>query len=155
MVLFCETIEHMLMNPLAALREIHRVLRRDGVLILTTPNVARLGNVLTMVEGGNIYDPYSGYGPYGRHNREYTRHELHRLLDFAGFEIEYSHTADGHSWDPTSQRCYPAVARLVEFRRHDLGQYLFVRARAARPPQNHMPSFLYRSWPQSEIIPYT
>ena len=78
-VLFCEIIEHLLMNPLHALREIHRVLEPGGLLVLTTPNVARLGNVLRWSRGDNIYDPYSGFGPYGRHNREYTLHELDRL----------------------------------------------------------------------------
>ena len=99
-VLFCETIEHLLMDPMAALREIHRVLKFDGVLILTTPNVARLNNVLSLVEGDNLYDPYSGYGPYGRHNREYTLHELEMLLGFAGFDVERHMTADGHLWAP-------------------------------------------------------
>jgi SAM-dependent methyltransferase len=69
-VLFCEIIEHLLMDPLHALAEINRVLRPDGRLVVTTPNVARLGNVLAMSSGGNLYDPYSGFGPYGRHNRE-------------------------------------------------------------------------------------
>ena len=131
-VLFCEMIEHLLMDPLATLRQIHRVLKPNGVLILTTPNVSRVDNVLRLLHGANIYDPYSGFGPYGRHNREYTRHELHRLLEFAGFEIETSMTADGHPSDATKWELYDQAAPLIEFRKPDLGHYLYVRARATR-----------------------
>jgi SAM-dependent methyltransferase len=153
-VLFCEMLEHLLMDPMAALRQIHRVLKPDGVLVLTTPNVCRLANVLAMVNGANIYDPYSGYGPYGRHNREYNRHELHRLLDFAGFDVDYSLTADGHPSDAATWPRREGIASLVQFRREDLGHYLFVRARASHQPREGLPSFLYRSWPEGKIAEY-
>src|SRR3989440_9270321 len=55
-----------------------------------------LENVCRLIAGENIYDPYSGYGPYGRHNREYNRDELAKLLVFAGFEIEVLFSADVH-----------------------------------------------------------
>jgi len=153
-VLFCEIIEHLTMNPLAALREIHRILKPGGVLVLSTPNVCRLGNVYAMVDGANIYDPYSGYGPYGRHNREYTRHELHRLLTFAGYEVESSFTADGHPNDTTSHPQDAKIDELIEFRLDDLGKYIFVRARASDPPASGLPGFLYRSWPPGEIVDF-
>ena len=95
-VLCCEIIEHLTVDPLAALREVQRVLQPGGVLILTTPNVNRLENVVRMVAGVNVYDPYSGYGPYGRHNREYNKHEVHQLLTYLGFEIDYAESADVH-----------------------------------------------------------
>lgn len=81
-VLFCEIIEHLLMDPVSVLLEIKRVLKPDGVLILTTPNVNKLDNILKITSGSNIYGYYSGHGPYGRHNREYTTNELKTLLDY-------------------------------------------------------------------------
>jgi SAM-dependent methyltransferase len=147
-------LEHMLMDPMHTLRQIHRVLKPNGIMVLTTPNVARLNNVMALVNGANIYDPYSGFGPYGRHNREYTRHELHRLLDFAGFEVEYSFTADGHPTDNSHWPQFAETTPLVQYRQGDLGHYLMVRARAVREPREGLPSFLYRSRPVGEIVDF-
>jgi len=53
-VLFCELIEHMQMDPIYALMEMKRVLKPNGVLILTTPNANRLENIIRMISGSNI-----------------------------------------------------------------------------------------------------
>ena len=151
-VLFCEVIEHLQTDPVAALLEIRRILRSDGHLVLTTPNVARLENVARILAGANIYDPYSGYGAYGRHNREFTRHELHRLLTYCGFESIESFTADVHDHNAEGFFRVGAFAPLVERRSPDLGQYLFVKAVAGTgPPVDRRPSFLYRSLPEGVI----
>ncbi len=167
-VLFCEIIEHLTVDPLAALREIKRVLRSDGVLVLTTPNVNRLENVVKMITGGNIYDPYSAYGAYGRHNREYNKHELHLLLTYLGFDVERLESADVQDnsthdqmdWGrlapmtrPASQTDWRGLVPLLRARERDLGQYLFVRARNKRPGRVRRPEFLFRSYPAQDVEP--
>jgi SAM-dependent methyltransferase len=148
--LCCEILEHLQHDPMAALREIHRVLRPGAALIVTTPNVARLENVARLLAGENIYDPYSGYGPYGRHNREYTMSELRQLLEHAGFAPEAAFSADVHAniagWFTPLAQCRALLERSA-----DLGQYLFVRARKDRPPRATKPACLYRSYPPAEL----
>jgi SAM-dependent methyltransferase len=150
-ILFCEILEHLLMNPLHCLREINRCLKPNGILITTTPNVARLGNVFAIIDGASIYDPYSGFGPYGRHNREYSLTELNKLLEFAGFKSTKSFTANSHADDLSLRSGYDKICQLVTHRPNDLGQYLFTKATKVGEPKRGLPAFLYRSWPEEEM----
>lgn len=153
-VIFCEVLEHMTHDPHKALLELKRVLKPGGTMILTTPNAARLENVIRFVEGQNIYDPYSGYGPYGRHNREYTRHELHLLMAHCGFDVEVSYTGNVYpdlSLGGTSSSTLNAILAQTKGREHDLGQYLFTRWRNAKEANQKLPSWLFRSYPAERM----
>jgi GT2 family glycosyltransferase/SAM-dependent methyltransferase len=150
-VLFCEIIEHLTSDPLVALHEIKRVLKPEGVLVLTTPNVNRLENVAKMIEGVNIYDPYSGYGAYGRHNREYNKSELRQLLTYLGFDVDYLESADVQDRMAGRSPGWGRIGRLVKHREHDLGQYLFARARNTRPAGEKRPKFLFTSYAPEEL----
>lgn len=152
-VIFAEIIEHLLNDPCKVLREIKRVLKPNGTLILTTPNVARLENVAKMIAGENIYDPYSGYGPYGRHNREYNRHELVQLLRFEGYEPTDCFTADVHANNAQAFCNIEKIAPMLRFREHDLGQYIFIKAVSRSGQQStKRPAWLYRSYPEGSLV---
>jgi glycosyltransferase involved in cell wall biosynthesis/SAM-dependent methyltransferase len=149
-VLFCEIIEHLLSDPVHALLEIRRVLKPGGTLVLTTPNAVRLDNVRKIIGGENVYDPYSGYGPYGRHNREYTQEDLFNLLSVNGFTVGTMFTADVNPGHTSSSVPLERIAPLVRHRQTDLGQYIFCQSTVNQvskklPPVR--PGWLYRSMP--------
>jgi SAM-dependent methyltransferase len=90
-VAMCATFEHLRVDPAHALEEVRRVLQPDGVFYLTTPNLYRLGNVVSFALGrGLAFDPVHEYGKlrtvgHMGHVREYTASEIRRFLAWAGF----------------------------------------------------------------------
>jgi hypothetical protein len=133
-VVCCEILEHLLINPSHMFYEAHRALVPGGTLLVSTPNVARWENVLRLAAGLNIYDRYHGNGVYGRHNREYTLDEVRELLQACGFAVERGVTRD----------VYPsAFAPGHAPDGPDRGDTLFVRARASAPARQGCPGSLY------------
>jgi SAM-dependent methyltransferase len=138
-VLFCEVLEHLYVDPLFALREIHRVLARDGQFLLTTPNVARPANVRRLRQHMSIYDPYSRHGPHGRHNREYSSDELFEMLEGSGFVVRQYLTRPVHDVGEPDSDWFAAADDLGD------GDYHFVLCgRTARPDGPCRPAWLYR-----------
>lgn len=151
-VMLCEVLEHFTNDPVKVICEIRRVLTDNGTLILSTPNVARLENICRLVAGQNIYDPFSGYGPYGRHNREYTLTELRQLLEGIGFTVETIFTSDVHKNQADFFYDTQALKTILAQRDDDLGHYIFVKA-IKRPGSTpaRKPRWLYRSYPETEF----
>jgi SAM-dependent methyltransferase len=100
LVLLGEVFEHVLNHPMGLLREIHRILSRQGILILTTPNPSTLANAARI-----IFDRYSLWGTndfIGKpkivgnqiidagdiHYREYRAEEVAWALNEAGFFVD-------------------------------------------------------------------
>jgi SAM-dependent methyltransferase len=94
----CQVLEHFSHSPLPALAEMSRVLKTGGTIELDVPNVACWRNRWRLVRGKHITYSYrenylfarplshKGFSFYPwRHNREFTRAELHQLLAESGF----------------------------------------------------------------------
>jgi SAM-dependent methyltransferase len=131
-VLFSELIEHMGVNPVRSLAEIHRVLRPQGLVIVTTPNALSLERFASFVRGErqmvDRYSPLFGYG--ARHNREYHPRELRGLLEETGFSVEEMITRDLLTKSPferLQRSIWKPLLRLYS----DIGrdEHIFMRAR--------------------------
>jgi len=94
-VLCCELIEHLAGDVRHMLAEARRVVRDDGLLLLTTPNHASLAHRWALARGRSVYPAlddadypfYAGAGVRNpmRHTREFTAGEVAALLGQAGF----------------------------------------------------------------------
>lgn len=92
LVFALEIIEH-LTSPFHLLAEACRILEPGGCLVITTPNVTRIGNVMKLLAGRTLNDRLAppGYDnpedEWRPHAREYAMHELAEMLRSSGFEI--------------------------------------------------------------------
>jgi SAM-dependent methyltransferase len=131
-VLFGELIEHLAINPVWALAEIHRVLKPDGRLVVTTPNALCIERLENLVTGWrpdvDRYNPVFGYG--ARHNREFAAWELRLLLEETGFDVETTIVRD-LSNTTIGERVRRALLRVLlrPFSRISRGSHIFLRAR--------------------------
>ena len=145
LVLFCEIIEHLTMDPVHPLVQINRILRQGGHMIITTPNVLRHDNLLKLIRGSNIHDHYSGYGPYGRHNREYTLRELRELVEAHGFRVErlYTKVTGAINMTGLSIKRFRGLIQLLTTRNR--GSNIFMLATKVADAEAVYPGWLYKS----------
>ncbi len=124
-VLLLETLEHFNFNPLPVLQEIYRVLRPGGCLILTTPNLFRLGNKIRILFNRHI--SVSVEEPAGGHWREYSLLELKKLIESAGFK---NFTISYFNYKiPTDSHFTKLIKKVLTFLFPSLDGNLLVKAR--------------------------
>lgn len=98
-VLFTDVIEHLSISVSFPLSETFRVLKKNGILLLSTPNVLSLINTLKIsLFRENIYAGINTFykGPvfvdgqpiFDRHNRLFSLNEVTDLLRFIGYKVE-------------------------------------------------------------------
>jgi ubiquinone/menaquinone biosynthesis C-methylase UbiE len=140
-VLCCEVIEHMEIDPMFMMAEINRVLKPNGLLILTTPNIVSSWAVTKMVNGIDpyFYMQYRHGREYHRHNYEYSIHSLVAVIKAAGF--------DGSAWteDSFEEPNYKDVDKLkaIGYAMHHVGDNIFAVSRKIGPVVDRHPAVIY------------
>jgi SAM-dependent methyltransferase len=104
-VLFCEILEHLAFNPVDLWKEIYRVLRAPGRIVLTTPNAnywPHLNRAIQRLQTGHGWGPTVAdimtVGTFGHHWKEYTAREVEEYFarlsaDFRVSRCEFEQTA--------------------------------------------------------------
>jgi len=86
-VILAEVLEHLHTAPRLVLSFLHTLLKPDGILVVQTPNAARLGARLKLLVGKHPYAQISEDVTEPDHFREYTESELRDICARAGFEV--------------------------------------------------------------------
>lgn len=92
-ILFNEVFEHLRIDPLSTLKEVNRVMKPGGLLILTTPNLYAFHKIIMFNIGMGFNNPYlefeklTRYGYMG-HIREYSTSEIKEILKKTGFKVK-------------------------------------------------------------------
>lgn len=101
-VLCMEVIEHLNHNPYFLLKEINRITRPYGMLLLTTPNVCCLRNIKKILTGSipMVFPEFNiRNDPTAVHTREYSVPALNEFLEHAGFKPVSIRTVNSFSSD--------------------------------------------------------
>jgi 2-polyprenyl-3-methyl-5-hydroxy-6-metoxy-1,4-benzoquinol methylase len=87
-VLAVEVIEH-LANPFNLLKEMHRVLKPNGVAILTTPNILNIWSRIKFLVKGDLYlfDRNVDLSRGSVHISPFTYYHLEKMAKYIGFKI--------------------------------------------------------------------
>ena len=93
-VIFNELFEHLRINPIFTLREVHRILKPGGTMLLSTPNMRSLRGIFNFLvrnktTSASIFQEYSKLETIGHmgHVREYTTREVTDFLSKLGFNV--------------------------------------------------------------------
>jgi len=96
-VIFNELFEHLRINLIFTMREVLRVLKPGGVMLLSTPNLRSLDGIINFIVrnrgyscDGEVFAQYEKLEKLGHmgHVREYTSYEVTDFLGKVGFTVE-------------------------------------------------------------------
>ena len=120
---FNELFEHLRINPIFTLSEVLRVLKPNGTLTLSSPNLKSLGGIKNFLLrdkayscSGNMYAEYRKIEDIGHmgHVREYTPTEIIEFLQAIGFEVTEV-IFRGQYWGRLARTMISLIPRLSPF----------------------------------------
>lgn len=87
-VMCCAVLEHLHSSPRFPLGEMKRVLKPNGVMIITVPNLGAIRKRINFLLGRKHYLSLGGYfygtGPIYGHIREFYPHEVVKMIEWIG-----------------------------------------------------------------------
>jgi len=117
-VILGEVFEHLYINPIFTMKEIRRILKKKGKLILTTPNGYSIKRIINFLKGKgaseNPFDEFDKLNTVGHrgHIREYSVYELKDFLKKSGFKVEYIYYI---SFDHLRLKSKPFLSLIIKF----------------------------------------
>lgn len=121
LVLFNEVFEHLRVDPIFTLSEVHRVMKPGGTLLLSTPNMRSMRGLWMLLvkhtsshAGRDLFTEYGYLRQLGHmgHVREYTAREVEGFLERIGFAIHATHFR--HSHPPATMSWGTRLKQLAE-----------------------------------------
>lgn len=91
-ILLFEVFEHLRIDPISTLKKLYSLLKEDGLLFLSTPNLYSFHTIIRFLMGKGFKDAYKEFSKlhtlgYTGHVREYTMTEVKRFILETGFRI--------------------------------------------------------------------
>ncbi|MDN3204148.1 class I SAM-dependent methyltransferase [Algoriphagus sediminis] len=99
LVVFTEILEHITFNPVSFWKQIHRVMKTNGIIYISTPNsfalpnlIRNLKNALLLKSIGISVDDILSKVTYGHHWKEYSKKEILEYFERLSpdFEVKIS-----------------------------------------------------------------
>ena len=150
-VLCCELVEHLTEDPMHMMSEINRILRPDGHLVLTTPNIGSLRAIAAILSGYHpgFFPAYirprkPGEEPEARHNREYSAREIVLLFYYAGFEMALLETGPFRNEPHPEHEWVKHLLARYEMPADLRGDGIYAVGRKRGPVRERYPAWLYQ-----------
>jgi glycosyltransferase involved in cell wall biosynthesis len=150
-VLCCELVEHLTEDPMHMMSEINRILRPDGHLVLTTPNIGSLRAIAAILSSYHpaffpayIRPRVAGEEPEARHNREYTAREIVLLFYYAGFEMTLLETGPFRNEPKPEHEWVKHLLARYELPEDLRGDGIYAVGRKRGPVRERYPDWLYQ-----------